>query len=145
MRQDCPGIRSGSIGDVINGRHAGRTSLEEVTIFDGTGVGLQDIAVASVATKVALERKRPCSARRSLKLRCGRILTHGALVDVYFPVTVARLRGDARKRRRVCLGLCTDRHAKVFQFHEFVHAVTAAFAAKARLLDPAKWRNLSRD
>ena len=144
MRQDCPGIRSGSIGDVINGRHAGRTSLEEVTIFDGTGVGLQDIAVASVATKVALE-KGACSARRSLKLRCGRILTHGALVDVYFPVTVARLRGDARKRRRVCLGLCTDRHAKVFQFHEFVHAVTAAFAAKARLLDPAKWRNLSRD
>ncbi len=56
MRQDCPGIRSGSIGDAINGRHAGRTSLEEVTIFDGTGVGLQDIAVASVATKVALEK-----------------------------------------------------------------------------------------
>lgn len=40
------------IGDVINGVHAGRTSADEVTLFDGTGVGLQDLAVASVAAKL---------------------------------------------------------------------------------------------
>jgi len=41
------------IGDVINGDHPGRTSNDEITLFDGTGVGLQDLAVASVATKLA--------------------------------------------------------------------------------------------
>ena len=44
------------IGDVINGDHPGRTSNDEITLFDGTGVGLQDLAVASVAAKLA-ERK----------------------------------------------------------------------------------------
>lgn len=42
-----------SIGDVINGTHPGRTSDDEITLFDGTGVGLQDLAVASVAAKLA--------------------------------------------------------------------------------------------
>lgn len=41
------------IGEVINGTKLGRTSAEEITIFDGTGVGLQDLAVASVATELA--------------------------------------------------------------------------------------------
>lgn len=41
------------IGDVINGKHPGRTSDDEITLFDGTGVGLQDLAVASVAAKLA--------------------------------------------------------------------------------------------
>jgi alanine dehydrogenase len=41
------------IGDVINGAHPGRTSPDEITLFDGTGVGLQDLAVASVAAKLA--------------------------------------------------------------------------------------------
>ncbi|MEO9875637.1 MAG: iminosuccinate reductase BhcD [Anderseniella sp.] len=44
-----------SIGDVINGTHPGRTSDTEITVFDGTGVGLQDLAVASVAAKLAEE------------------------------------------------------------------------------------------
>jgi len=44
------------IGAVINGAHAGRTSDDEITLFDGTGVGLQDLAVASVATDLAAER-----------------------------------------------------------------------------------------
>lgn len=38
-----------SIGAVINGAHQGRGGAEEITLFDGTGVGLQDLAVASVA------------------------------------------------------------------------------------------------
>lgn len=42
-----------SIGDVINGTHRGRTSEDEITLFDGTGVGLQDLAVASVAVTLA--------------------------------------------------------------------------------------------
>jgi alanine dehydrogenase len=45
-----------AIGDVINKTHPGRTSDDEITIFDGTGVGLQDLAVASVAAKLAKEK-----------------------------------------------------------------------------------------
>lgn len=41
------------IGAVINGDHPGRTSAEEITLFDGTGVGLQDLAVAAVAAREA--------------------------------------------------------------------------------------------
>ena len=44
------------VGAVINGTHAGRASAEEITLFDGTGVGLQDLAVASVAARIARER-----------------------------------------------------------------------------------------
>ena len=46
------------IGDVINQVHPGRTSEEEITLFDGTGVGLQDLAVASVAVKLAAAGNR---------------------------------------------------------------------------------------
>ena len=42
-----------SIGDVINGAHPGRTSDDEITLFDGTGVGLQDLEVAAVAVRLA--------------------------------------------------------------------------------------------
>ncbi len=41
------------IGAVINGTHPGRSSETEITLFDGTGVGLQDLAVASVAAREA--------------------------------------------------------------------------------------------
>ena len=44
------------IGSVINGDHIGRTDAEEITVFDGTGVGLQDLAVASVAVETAVSR-----------------------------------------------------------------------------------------
>ena len=49
------------IGRVINGDHPGRTRAEEITLFDGTGVGLQDLAVAAavvdqgIKTGVAVE------------------------------------------------------------------------------------------
>ncbi|WP_424975210.1 iminosuccinate reductase BhcD [Dinoroseobacter sp. S124A] len=42
------------IGRVINGDHPGRTSEDEITLFDGTGVGLQDLAVAAVAAEQAV-------------------------------------------------------------------------------------------
>lgn len=44
------------LGAVINGTHPGRTSAQEITLFDGTGVGLQDLAVASVAVDRALDK-----------------------------------------------------------------------------------------
>jgi len=42
------------IGAVINGTSPGRQSAEEVTLFDGTGVGLQDLAVASAVVELAI-------------------------------------------------------------------------------------------
>ena len=44
------------LGAVINGDHAGRTSDEEITMFDGTGVGLQDLAVAGAVVALAVEK-----------------------------------------------------------------------------------------
>ncbi|WP_136658875.1 iminosuccinate reductase BhcD [Nitratireductor sp. XY-223] len=44
------------IGDVINGVQAGRVSDDQITLFDGTGVGLQDLAVASAVAKKAEEQ-----------------------------------------------------------------------------------------
>jgi alanine dehydrogenase len=44
------------LGMVLTGAHPGRLSAEEVTLFDGTGVGLQDLAVAGVALRRAEER-----------------------------------------------------------------------------------------
>ena len=41
------------IGAVINGDHPGRTSSDEITLFDGTGVGLQDLAVAARVVELA--------------------------------------------------------------------------------------------
>lgn len=44
------------LGAVVNGSHPGRTSAEQITLFDGTGVGLQDLAVAAAAVRIAVER-----------------------------------------------------------------------------------------
>lgn len=41
------------LGEVINGTHAGRTSADQITLFDGTGVGLQDLAVAAAVVDLA--------------------------------------------------------------------------------------------
>ncbi|WP_367109801.1 iminosuccinate reductase BhcD [uncultured Psychrobacter sp.] len=45
-----------TLGDVINGMHPGRRNEDEITLFDGTGVGLQDLAVASAAARLAVEK-----------------------------------------------------------------------------------------
>lgn len=45
-----------TIGEVINGTHKGRSTDDEITVFDGTGVGLQDLAVAAAATRLAIEK-----------------------------------------------------------------------------------------
>jgi ornithine cyclodeaminase len=44
------------LGNVLTGVHLGRGSADEITLFDGTGVGLQDLAVAAVAVARAIER-----------------------------------------------------------------------------------------
>ncbi len=46
------------IGEVINGTHPGRRSADEITLFDGTGVALQDLAVASRVVALAEESGR---------------------------------------------------------------------------------------
>ena len=42
------------LGAVINGTHAGRVSDDQITLFDGTGVGLQDLAVAAAVVDLAV-------------------------------------------------------------------------------------------
>jgi len=44
------------LGAVINGAHPGRTSAEQITLFDGTGVGLQDLAVAASVVELAVKK-----------------------------------------------------------------------------------------
>lgn len=44
------------LGDVLIGAHPGRRDAGEITLYDGTGVGLQDLAVAAVALARASER-----------------------------------------------------------------------------------------
>lgn len=43
------------IGDVLIGADPGRCSPDEITLFDGTGVGLQDLAVADRVARLARE------------------------------------------------------------------------------------------
>ncbi|MBV2361490.1 ornithine cyclodeaminase family protein [Thalassococcus sp. CAU 1522] len=44
------------LGAVINGTHPGRGSDDQITLFDGTGVGLQDLAVAAAVVDLAVAR-----------------------------------------------------------------------------------------
>jgi ornithine cyclodeaminase len=44
------------LGAVINGTHQGRTADDQITLFDGTGVGLQDLAVAAAVVDLAAEK-----------------------------------------------------------------------------------------
>lgn len=44
------------LGAVINGTGAGRTTDDDITVFDGTGVGLQDLAVAASVVDLAVKK-----------------------------------------------------------------------------------------
>ena len=44
------------IGAVINGTDPGRQSADDITLFDGTGVGLQDLAVAARVVSMAIDQ-----------------------------------------------------------------------------------------
>ncbi len=47
----------GSLGEVVTGMCDGRRGEREITLFDGTGVALQDLVVADLARRLALERR----------------------------------------------------------------------------------------
>lgn len=47
----------GELADVICGRGRGRTNDDETFVFDSTGTALQDVAVAAIAVKRAVERQ----------------------------------------------------------------------------------------
>ena len=47
-------------GDLLNGKVKGRTSDEEITIFDSTGIALQDLTVAALALREAKEKNMGC-------------------------------------------------------------------------------------
>lgn len=49
------GRKPTALGDVIVGRHPGRSGPDEVTLFDGTGLGLQDLAMAQLALRKAVD------------------------------------------------------------------------------------------
>ncbi len=48
---------AGSLSEVLAGAIPGRTSDEEITVFDSTGLALEDIAVASLAYQRAREKE----------------------------------------------------------------------------------------
>ena len=51
----------GELGDLVVGRRPGRTSPEQITLFDSTGIGLQDAAAAALlyarASRTAAPRR----------------------------------------------------------------------------------------
>ena len=48
------------LGDIIVGTKAGRTSSNEITIFDSTGLAIQDAATVDLVYKKAISRKIGC-------------------------------------------------------------------------------------
>ncbi len=45
------------LGEIVAGKKSGRISQEEVTVFDSTGLAIQDVAVADLIYKTACRRK----------------------------------------------------------------------------------------
>ncbi len=48
---------AGSLGQVITGQLAGRTSNDEITLYDGVGIGIQDTTIARTIYEQAVEKK----------------------------------------------------------------------------------------
>lgn len=48
---------TGEMGDIILGRKSGRTSDHDITIFDTTGIALQDLMTSKVALELAEEKQ----------------------------------------------------------------------------------------
>jgi alanine dehydrogenase len=46
-----------TLGEVLVGRKKGRVSPKEITIFDSTGLAIQDVAVANLVYKKAVKKK----------------------------------------------------------------------------------------
>ena len=43
------------LAEVVAGARLGRSTAEEITIFDSTGTGLQDLAAAAIAVEARVE------------------------------------------------------------------------------------------
>ena len=52
------------LGDLVTGQRPGRTAAEDITLFDGSGVGIQDVAASVRAYALAKQR----NAGRALDL-----------------------------------------------------------------------------
>ena len=52
------------VGKVINGDHPGRTGDDEITLFDGTGVGLQDLVDGVLASLLRGFSEQECLTYR---------------------------------------------------------------------------------
>lgn len=48
---------SGTLGQLLNGKVAGRVTAGDITLFDSTGIALQDLAVANLIMSKALARR----------------------------------------------------------------------------------------
>ena len=48
------------LGDIIVGTKQGRTSNKEITIFDSTGLAIQDAATVELVYKKAISKKTGC-------------------------------------------------------------------------------------
>jgi alanine dehydrogenase len=46
----------GSLGDIVAGKKPGRTSVEEITVFDSTGLIIQDLALALAVYQLAMAK-----------------------------------------------------------------------------------------
>ena len=46
------------IGEIVSGKKNGRTKAEEITVFDSTGLAIQDIAIANVVYNKAIKLKK---------------------------------------------------------------------------------------
>jgi alanine dehydrogenase len=44
------------LGEIVAGKKPGRESDEEITVFDSTGLAIQDVAAAALAYRIAVER-----------------------------------------------------------------------------------------
>lgn len=47
----------GEIGEIVTGKKKGRTSPDDITIFDSTGLGVQDLTTANIVYKIAKKKK----------------------------------------------------------------------------------------
>jgi ornithine cyclodeaminase/alanine dehydrogenase-like protein (mu-crystallin family) len=55
------------LGEIVTGQRPGRTSREEIFVFDSTGTALQDVASAALAYERAIE------TGAGLKMELGRL------------------------------------------------------------------------
>ncbi len=51
-----PELIYAELGEIIAGKKVGRTSMDEITIMDSSGLGIQDVAAALVAYRLAREK-----------------------------------------------------------------------------------------